>query len=86
MSLLLHESEVEPRTRVNNKDVLRLWGVNWFLLQSSYFYQKINVMKFYRNACNFILSEQLDPLWPDFLMHIDHCTKNVFINLMIIRT
>ena len=25
MSLLLHESEVEPRTSVNNKDILQMW-------------------------------------------------------------
>ena len=34
ISLLLHESEVEPRMSVNNKDILRVWwGFNWLLSQ-----------------------------------------------------
>ena len=36
ISLLLHESEVNPRTSVNNRDIIRMHlGYNWLISQKT---------------------------------------------------
>ena len=57
ISLLLHESEAEPRTSVDNKDILQVW---WGLTIS---YKCGGVVVFFIktmcwNACKYVLSKQ----------------------------
>ena len=58
ISLLLHESEVELRTSVNNKDILQVWwGLTGFSPSTLIYHVFIKTMCW--NACKYVWSKQL---------------------------
>ena len=66
ISLLLHKSEAEPRTSVNNKDILRTWwGLTGFNPSALIYHPLLSKLAMCWNACKYGLTEQLD-VWNVF--------------------